>query len=76
MKVNEEDETPVEKARYEGNYKDGVRCGVGKMVYPNGDTYEGEWLDNKVNFLNEIQLSPLISLVDAWGRNLYLQEIW
>lgn len=48
MKAGEEDESPSEKARYEGNYKDGVRCGVGKMIYPNGDIYEGEWLDNKV----------------------------
>lgn len=44
----EEDETPVEKARYEGNYKDGLKHGVGKMVYPNGDVYEGEWYENKV----------------------------
>jgi hypothetical protein len=45
---SEEDETPVEKARYEGNYKDGLKSGVGKMVFPNGDVYEGEWVDNKV----------------------------
>lgn len=46
---SEDDETPVEKARYEGNYKDGLRCGVGRMVYPSGDIYEGEWLDNKMH---------------------------
>jgi hypothetical protein len=59
MKTGEEDETPVEKARYEGNYKDGNKCGVGKMVYPNGDIYEGEWLDNKVTLslcLSRVQL--------------------
>ena len=47
-KASEEDETLVEKARYEGNYKDGQKSGVGRMTYPNGDEYEGEWLDNKV----------------------------
>ena len=41
-------EALVEKARYEGNYKDGIKLGFGKMVYPNGDIYEGEWVDNKV----------------------------
>jgi hypothetical protein len=45
---SEEDETPVEKARYEGNYKDGLKHGVGKMVFPNGNVYEGEWFENKV----------------------------
>eukprot|EP01032_Pedospumella_encystans_P020893 gene20893-23726_t len=45
---SEEDETPVEKARYEGNYKDGLKHGVGKMVFPNGNTYEGEWFENKM----------------------------
>jgi hypothetical protein len=45
----EDDETPVEKARYEGNYKDGLKHGVGKMVFPNGDIYEGEWYENLVS---------------------------
>ncbi len=45
----EDDETPVEKARYEGNYYDGMRHGQGKMIYPTGDIYEGEWFENKAN---------------------------
>lgn len=44
-----DDETPVEKARFEGIYKDGARNGFGRMVYPNGDVYEGEWVDNKMH---------------------------
>lgn len=48
---SEEDETPVEKARYEGDYKDGLKHGIGKMIYPNKDIYEGEWLENKVSKL-------------------------
>ena len=45
---SEEDETPVEKARYEGNYKDGLKHGVGKIIFPTGDIYEGEFYENKV----------------------------
>lgn len=48
MKPGEDDEAPTERARYEGNYKDGIRSGFGKMTFPSGDIYEGEWLDNKV----------------------------
>lgn len=45
----EEDDSPVERARYEGMYKDGMRTGFGKMTFPGGDVYEGEWLENKVS---------------------------
>merc|ERR1711991_945252 len=44
-----EDESLVEKARYEGNYKDGLKNGYGKMVFPSGDVYEGMWVDNKMH---------------------------
>jgi len=44
----EDDETPVEYARYDGNYVSNIRSGIGKMIYPNGDIYEGEWVDNKM----------------------------
>ena len=42
----EEDEAPVEKARFEGNYKDGAKEGLGRMTFPSGDIYEGEWKAN------------------------------
>ncbi len=48
MKPGEEEDTFVERARYEGNYKNGLRTGQGKMIFPNGDIYEGNWLENKV----------------------------
>ena len=32
--------------RYEGDMKDGKRCGEGNCVYSNGDKYEGGWLDD------------------------------
>lgn len=46
--MSEDDETLIEKARYEGNYVNGKKSGVGRIVYPNGDSYEGEWLEDKV----------------------------
>lgn len=30
-------------ASYDGAYVDGAKQGLGKMVFPNGDTYHGEW---------------------------------
>jgi hypothetical protein len=44
----DDEESKIEKARYEGNYRDGLKSGFGKMVFPNGDIYEGEWIENKV----------------------------
>ena len=32
---------------YTGDLKDGKRDGIGKYNYPNGDTYEGMWVNNK-----------------------------
>lgn len=34
---------------YEGEYKLGVREGVGRFTYPNGDIYEGEFIDNMIH---------------------------
>ncbi len=39
----------MEKARYEGEYKNGLKHGVGTMKFPNKDVYEGEWADNKMH---------------------------
>lgn len=41
-----EDGDRTEIARYEGSYVDGVKSGIGKLVFPNGDLYEGEFRDN------------------------------
>jgi hypothetical protein len=49
--TSEEDETLIEKAKYEGEYKNGLKHGVGKMKFPNGDIYEGEWFEDKVNWI-------------------------
>lgn len=74
---SEEDETPVEKARYEGNYKDGLKHGMGKMVFPNGNIYEGEWFENKVRVYvlsTGTNMDNSVRFTDARGRHLHLQE--
>lgn len=52
--TSEDDDTPMELARFEGMYKDGQKTGYGRMVYPTGDIYEGEWFENKVCNANHI----------------------
>jgi len=44
-----DDDAVVERARYEGLYDNGSRNGLGKMTYPNGDIYHGEWVDGKMH---------------------------
>ena len=48
-RTSEDDDTLIEAARFEGMYKDGSKTGFGKMVYPSGDIYEGEWFENQVH---------------------------
>jgi hypothetical protein len=33
--------------KYEGEWKDGIRCGRGVMTYPDGATYTGNWSNDK-----------------------------
>lgn len=49
MSSSEEDDGEVkEVSRYEGNYTNGKKNGIGKMVFSNKDIYEGEWVDDKM----------------------------
>lgn len=48
MEVDEESGEPKKVASYEGKYSDGKKNGLGKMTFPTGDVYFGEWKDNKV----------------------------
>ena len=34
-------------AKYEGQYKDGKRNGLGTLIYANGAKYEGQFKDDK-----------------------------
>jgi hypothetical protein len=45
----EDEETKIEAAKFEGTYKDGKKTGYGKMTFPNGDVYQGEWFENVVS---------------------------
>ncbi|CAM9230253.1 unnamed protein product [Chrysoparadoxa australica] len=47
MQAAEEDgEEATMLAKYEGAYVDGKKAGIGKMTFPNQDTYTGEWSNN------------------------------
>ncbi len=37
----------VLRNRYEGNFEQGLRNGLGTFYYANGSTYEGNWVNNK-----------------------------
>ena len=55
--VSEDDDSLIELARFEGMYKDGQKTGYGKMIYPTGDIYQGEWFENKVRHVNSLYSS-------------------
>ena len=38
-----------DSAKYEGEFKNDKKCGKGKIVFDSGDTYVGEFSDNKFN---------------------------
>lgn len=56
-RASEDDDTLMEAARFEGMYKDGQKTGYGKMVFPSGDIYEGEWFENQVHEQNDCATS-------------------
>ena len=35
--------------KYAGHWHNGVAQGYGKCWYPNGDSYQGEWFENKTH---------------------------
>ena len=34
---------------YTGNFRSGKHCGWGQMVWPNGDSYNGEWFQDVID---------------------------
>lgn len=51
----EDGEEVVVKAKYEGEYKDGIKEGRGKMTYPSGDVYDGGWVANQMEGMGTYQ---------------------
>lgn len=39
----------VTQEKYSGNFKNGSKCGLGRIIFPNGDMYEGEFLNGDMN---------------------------
>jgi hypothetical protein len=70
MEQEVEDEARREKARYEGQYWQGKRQGAGKLTYPNGDIYHGEFVDNQVEHTRTHSILPLTH-VQIHGQGTY-----
>jgi hypothetical protein len=45
IEVSKSDSEPI----YIGEYKDGLKHGHGKLIVPNGVTFEGEWKNDTIN---------------------------
>jgi hypothetical protein len=56
-------EDMVDGSIYEGDYDEGKKKGRGKLKFPNGSYYEGEFLDNQIHGFGN--LFPLL-------RHLYM----
>ncbi|CAM9343228.1 unnamed protein product, partial [Hapterophycus canaliculatus] len=57
-------------ATFEGTYTDGKKAGTGKMTYPNGDEYTGEWKDNHMEGEGTYVYKVLIHLVSKFSTHL------
>lgn len=44
--------------KYEGEWVNGFREGKGRLVYPDGSFYDGDWLGGLVSVINESDLLP------------------
>jgi len=50
---------------YQGEWKDGKQCGVGKMIYENGGVYEGFWRDGQANGFGSYKAGTNSSMVGS-----------
>jgi len=55
---------------YEGNFKDGIKQGIGKYFYSNGDTYKGYWLDNLRNGFGILKYNN-----GDWFEGIFIKDI-
>lgn len=47
--ADEDGGDPVVRATYDGEYSNGKKHGLGKLTYPNGDVYQGQFKENKLH---------------------------
>jgi len=52
---------------YDGNWKDGVKKGLGIMRYANGDVYVGNWNDDKKNGMGTLKYANGDVYVGNWN---------
>ena len=56
---------------YEGEWKNGKRCGKGKYIYAQGDLYEGEWQDNQRHGRGKMVYANGIIYEGEWKEGRY-----
>ncbi|CAN0093163.1 unnamed protein product, partial [Scytosiphon promiscuus] len=61
-------------ATYEGTYTGGKKAGTGKMIYPNGDEYTGEWKDNAMEGEGTYVNKPPLRVLTATNELLQARE--
>ena len=47
--------------KYEGDIENGIPNGMGKVIFNNGEMYEGEWIDGKLNGKGYFQSVPSLN---------------
>lgn len=57
---------------YEGEWKEGKRCGSGRMVWRNGQCYEGEWDSGRPSGNGTMQLPDSQQFTGNWQNWSYL----
>ena len=53
---------------YEGQWKDGLKHGKGRFIYPDGDVYDGEWQDGKAHGHGTLIMRMLFKMSHPWER--------
>ena len=54
---------------YDGEWKDGMRHGKGRMTYSDGDIYDGEWMEDKGHGQCTYIRHDGHKYVGGWGEN-------
>lgn len=74
------DKQYLDGSRYRGAIKDSLRDGFGRYNFPDGDSYEGMWKNNKQNVRSQAK-EPRIGTGNVYGeqrrcvpRSLYRRE--